>query len=80
MSPLLKILLAIIGLVGVPAGYVVYDAVRSPDNWAHEGRKPSNRTDAGYHAAPAPIAGAGLPALGIVAGLFWVVRRRRKAE
>jgi hypothetical protein len=31
-----------------------------------------------YRGAPGPIAGAGLPALAIGYGLYWLVKRRRK--
>jgi hypothetical protein len=31
------------------------------------------------HPAPGPIAGAGLPFLAIGYGVYWVVKRRRKA-
>jgi hypothetical protein len=35
----------------------------------------------GYtHAAPGPIAGAGLPVLAVGYGVYWLVRRRRKAQ
>jgi hypothetical protein len=33
-----------------------------------------------YHGAPGPIAGAGLPVLAVGFGLYWLIRRRRKAE
>jgi hypothetical protein len=32
------------------------------------------------HAAPGPIAGAGLPALAVGSGVYWLIRRRRKAD
>jgi hypothetical protein len=34
----------------------------------------------GYHGAPGPIAGAGLPVLAVGYGVYWLVRRRRKAR
>jgi hypothetical protein len=33
-----------------------------------------------FHAAPGPIAGASLPVLAVGFGVYWLVRRRRKAE
>jgi hypothetical protein len=30
--------------------------------------------------APGPIAGAGLPVLGIGYGVYWLIRRRRKSQ
>ena len=79
MSTLLKIVLTALALTGIPAGYVFYSALLSPDNWVYKGGKASNWVDAGYHAAPGPIAGASLPVLAVGAGVFWLVRRRRKA-
>jgi hypothetical protein len=32
----------------------------------------------GYHAAPGPIAGAGLPFLAVGFGVYWLVRRSRR--
>jgi hypothetical protein len=32
------------------------------------------------HGAPGPIAGAGLPILAVGYGVYWLVRRRRKAQ
>jgi hypothetical protein len=72
------VLAALFALVAVPAGYVLYNATFSPDNWAHEGGRTSTRTDAGYHAAPGPIAGAGLPGLAVGLGVYWLVKRRRR--
>ena len=34
--------------------------------------------DHGYHGAPGPIVGAGLPVLAIGYGVYWLVKRRRK--
>jgi hypothetical protein len=33
-----------------------------------------------YHGAPGPIAGAGLPFVAVGFGVYWLIRRRRKAE
>ena len=32
------------------------------------------------HPAPGPIAGAGLPVLAVGYGVYWLLRRRRKAQ
>ena len=32
------------------------------------------------HPAPAPIAGAGLPVLAVGFGVYWLIKRRGKAE
>lgn len=75
MSLVLKIVLIVIALAGVPVGFAFYDAVLS-----HEGGKASNWGSAGYHGAPGPIAGAGLPGLAVGFGVYWLVRRRRKSS
>lgn len=73
MSPYLAAILAIIALLGPPVGYVFYESVVSPNDWVYQG---SNQwADGGYHGAPSPIAGAGLPVLLVGAGIYWAVRR-----
>ena len=64
--------------VTVAPGYVFYNAALSSDNWIYEGG--TNWKDGGYHAAPGPIAGAGLPVLAVGFGVYWLVRRRRKSS
>lgn len=80
MSPILKAILVTLALAGAPAGYVFYNAVLSPDNWVYKGGSASNWKDGGYHAAPGPIAGASLPVLAFGGGIYWLLRRRRKAS
>jgi uncharacterized protein (TIGR04145 family) len=79
MSSLLKVILLSLTLVGVPAGYVFYSAVVSPNDWVYEGH--GNWADAGthgsYRGAPGPLMGAGLPLL-VAAGGVWLYRRRRQ--
>ncbi|MGV7217567.1 hypothetical protein [Bradyrhizobium sp. UFLA05-112] len=39
----------------------------------------NNNDQGGARGAPGPIAGAGLPILAVGYGVYWLVRRRRKA-
>ena len=78
MSPYLAAVLAIIALAGPPVGYVVYESILSPDNWVYQGG--GQWKDGGYHGAPGPVAGAGLPVVAVGLGVYWLVRRRRKAQ
>ena len=81
MSAALKIVLVLTALAGAPVGYVFYNATLSPDAWRYGGALPSNWTDIGaYHAAPGPIAGVGLPFLGLSGGAYWLFRRTREPE
>ena len=79
MSLALKVALIVIGLVA-PVGFVFYQAALSPNNWIFQGGNQSNWKDGGYHAAPGPIVGAGLPVLAIGYGVYWLVKRRRKRD
>ena len=80
MSLLLKAALVATALLGVPAGYVFYVTVLSPDNWVYQGGSPSNWRDGGYHGAPGPVLGAGLPFLAVGYGVYWLMKRRRKVD
>ena len=77
MSFALKIALAALAFV-VPAGYVFYSGALSSDNWVYQGS--GNWTSGGYHGAPGPVLGAGLPVLAVGYGVYWLVRRRRKPD
>ena len=79
MSLVLKIVLFAIGLIGVPVGYVFYEAVLSPDNWIYVG-DPDNWKDGGVHGAPVPIAGAGIPVIAVGYGAFLLFRRYRRKQ
>ena len=49
--------------------------------WYKDNGNPHNGDSPGaYHAAPGPIAGAGLPVLAIGYGVYWLVKRRRKTN
>jgi hypothetical protein len=80
MSPYLAAVLAIIALVCPPVGYVFYESVLSQDNWIYRGNGQwqDGGMQGGTHGAPGPVAGAGLPGLLIVGGIYWVVRRSRQ--
>jgi hypothetical protein len=77
MSLLLKLALALAALTA-SIGTVFYSAGLSLDNWIYQGG--GNWKDGGYHAAPGPVAGASLPVLAVGFGVYWLVRRRRKAN
>lgn len=79
MSGKLFIVLFFTALVGVPVGYVFYKAGLSPDNWIFQGGGLTHWTDGGVHAAPGPIAGAGLPFAAVAYGVYWFLNRRRKS-
>ncbi len=80
MSLALKAVLVALVLTGAATtGYVFYSAALSPDNWVYEGGKATNWHNGGVHGAPAPIAGASLPVLAVGYGVYWLIRRRRKA-
>jgi hypothetical protein len=40
----------------------------------------NNNQGGGYHGAPGPIAGASLPVLAVGFGVYWLIRRRRRAN
>ena len=82
MAFLLK-LVALAALLVTPglALYGYYNAGSSPDAWALRESQSSGGGDGEIHAAPGPIAGAGLPVLLLAGGVYWVLRRyRRKAQ
>jgi uncharacterized protein HemY len=67
---LLALLLAL--AIGAPVGYVVYET--------HQTRTSSNVNGSGAHAVPGPLVGAGLPFIAVGYGVYWLVRRRRRAN
>jgi hypothetical protein len=78
----LKLLLALFltAAAGAPVGYVFYQAKLSHDNWVYEGGSPTHWKDGGVHGVPGPLAGAGLPFIAVGYGVYWLIRRRRKAD
>jgi hypothetical protein len=76
-------LLLLLGAVGLPTtvGAILYSGSVSSHNWVYEGGSPfspSDYRDGGVHAAPGPIVGAGLPALAVGYGFYWLIKRRRR--
>ena len=45
-----------------------------------QGQNNNNQGGSGYHGAPGPIAGAGLPILAVGYGAYWLVRRYRRRK
>jgi len=81
MSSILKVTLVLLATSGVATtGYVFYSSVLSPDNWVYQGGGATNWKDGGVHGAPGPIAGAGLPFLAVGYGVYWLIKRRRRAD
>jgi len=72
----LKIALLLVALLGVPVGYIYYNADLSPNDWRYEGNL--RWSDSGIHPAPVPVAGAGLPILILAGAICAVTRRWRK--
>jgi hypothetical protein len=74
---------AVVGaLVGPPAAYVAYSASQNGNNGNHYGQiKNGDNGNNGQHVhgAPGPLAGAGGLGLLAAGGVFWLMRRRRRA-
>jgi len=72
MFSILKVILVVLAASGAATtGYVLYN-----DN--SSGAATGWKTG-GIHGAPGPIVGGGLP-LAVAYGVYWLVRRRRKAD
>ena len=72
MFSFFKILLVVLAAAGAATtGYVLNNASSSPFGGGNSG---------GVHGAPGPIVGAGLPLIAVAYGVYWLVRRRRKAD
>ena len=58
-----------------------FAAMAGNDQGQNNNNQGQNNQGNGYRGAPGPIVGAGLPvlAIGIGYGVYWLVRRRRKA-
>jgi hypothetical protein len=81
MFSILKVVLVVLAASGVAtAGYVFNNASLAPFDWVFQGGSPSNSKNGGVHGAPGPIVGAGLPLIAAAYGVYWLVKRRRKAD
>ena len=78
MSFLLKLALLALALItpGLAVGYAYYNAGLSSHDWVYQGG--GQWQDGGIHAAPGPIAGAGLPVVAFGFGAYWLIRRYRR--
>ena len=74
---------AVVGaLVGPPVAYVAYSASQNGDNGNHYGQMNNGNNGINgqhVHGAPGPLAGAGGLGLLAAGGVFWLMRRRRRA-
>jgi hypothetical protein len=74
---------AVVGaLVGPPVAYVAYSASQNGNNGNHYGQiKNGDNGNNGQHVhgAPGPLAGAGGLGLLAAGGVFWLMRRKRRA-
>ena len=72
---------AVVGaLLGPPVAYVAYSASQNGDKGNHYGQiKNGNNGNKKARGVPAPLAGAGGLGLLAAGGVFWLMRRRRRA-
>jgi hypothetical protein len=74
---------AVVGaLLAPPIAYVAYSASQNGDNGNHYGQIKNGNNGNGngnVHGAPGPLAGAGGLGLLAAGGVFWLMRRRRRA-
>jgi LPXTG-motif cell wall-anchored protein len=75
MSALLKIVLVALALTGVPA-LAQNNQGQNNDNQGQN----NNNQGRGFRGAPGPLVGAGLPVLLIGGGIYWIVRRKKRAS
>ena len=71
ITRILAILAAIFGLGGATFGTVHFFHSQNGQNGSGQGH---------VSGAPGPIAGAGLPLLAVGYGVYWLIKRRRKAD
>ena len=74
MAIILKLMFALFLtiLVGAPIGYIAYQSYQSGS--------PTSGNGGGTHPVPGPLAGAGLPIIAVGYGVYWLVKRRRRAN
>jgi hypothetical protein len=81
MLGLAKVAAVVGALLAPPVAYVAYSASQNGDNGNHYGeiKNGNNGNNGQVHGAPAPLAGAGGLGLLAAGGVFWLMRRRRRA-
>ena len=82
MIGLAKVVAVIGALLAAPVAYVAYSASQNGDNGNHYGqiKNGNNGHNEKCHGAPGPLAGAGGLGLLAAGGVFWLMRRRRRAN
>jgi hypothetical protein len=75
---------AVVGaLIAPPVAYIAYSASQNGDNGNHYGQikngNNGNHNGDNVHGAPGPLAGAGGIGLLVAGGVFWLMRRKRRA-
>ena len=77
-----KVAAVVAALLCPPVAYVAYSVSQNGDNGNHYGqiKNGNNGHNENVHGAPGPLAGAGGLGLLAAGGVFWLMRRRRRAN
>ena len=82
-TPLAKVVAVTGALLSAPVAYIAYSASQNGDNGNHYGQikngNNGNHNGDNVHGAPCPLAGAGAMGLLVAGGVFWLMRRKRRA-